>query len=57
MLFPGARASCDEKFLDCVSVFMGLKIVSQIFKILFQTGNTDIFVLPSVFFSTKELLL
>ena len=51
MLFPGARASCDEKFLDCVSVFMGLKIVSQIFKILFQTGNTDIFVLRYVFFS------
>ena len=31
---------------------MRLKKVSQIFKILLQTGDTNIFVLPGVFFSS-----
>ena len=31
---------------------MSSKIVSQIFKILFQTGDINIFVLRGVFFST-----
>ena len=30
---------------------MSSKSMSQIFKILFQTGDIDIFVLPGVFFS------
>ena len=34
------------------SVFMGSKSVSQIIKILFQTGDINIFVLRGVFSST-----
>ena len=37
--------------MHCTSLFMSSKRVSQIFKILFQTGDINIFVLRSVFFS------
>ena len=33
------------------AAFTSLKSVSQIFKILFQTGNINIFVIRNVFFS------
>ena len=56
MLFPKAPASCCKKILNyfllhCTSIFMSSKSVSQIFKILFQTGDINIFVLRGVFFS------
>ena len=56
MLFPKAPASCCKKILSqfllhCISIFMSSKSVSQIFKILFQTGDVNIFVLRGVFFS------
>ena len=56
MLFPNAPASCCKKIsnwflLHCASVFMSSKSVSQIFKILFKTGDINVFVLRSVFFS------
>ena len=35
----------------CTSICMSSKSVSQIFKILFQTGDINIFVLRGVFFS------
>ena len=35
----------------CISIFLSSKSVSQIFKILFQTGDINIFVLCAVFFS------
>ena len=35
----------------CTSICMSSKSVSQIFKILFQTGDISIFVLRGVFFS------
>ena len=65
MLFSKAPASGCKKILNyfllhCTSIFMSSKSVSQIFKILFQTGNINIFVLRGVFFwqicSTKKLL-
>ena len=37
--------------LHYTSIFMSSKSVSQIFKILFQTGDTDIFVRFGFFFS------
>ena len=37
--------------LHCISIFMCSKSVSQSLKILFQTGDINIFVLRSVFFS------
>ena len=37
--------------LHSASIFMGSETVSQIFKILFQTGDINIFVLRGVFFS------
>ena len=56
MLFPKASAFCNKKILKYfllhgTSICMSSKIVSQIFKILFQTGDINIFVLRSVFFS------
>ena len=55
MLFPKAPAFYWSKILNyfllhCTSIFMSSKSVSQIFKILFQTGDINIFVLHSVFF-------
>ena len=38
--------------LHCTSIFMSLKSVCQIFKILFQTRDINIFVLRGVFSST-----
>ena len=43
--FPGGT------FTRTTSIYMSSKSVSQIFKILFQTGDTNIFVLHGVFFS------
>ena len=56
MSFPKAPASCCKKILNqfllhCPSTFMSLKSVPHIFKILFQTGYINIFVLCGVFFS------
>ena len=56
MLFPKASAFCNKKFLKYfllhgTSICMSSTIVSQIFKILFQTGDINIFVLRCVFFS------
>ena len=56
MLFSKAPASGCKKILNyfllhCTSIFMSSKSVSQIFKILFQTGDINIFVLRGVFFS------
>ena len=36
--------------MHCVSISMNSKGMSQIFKILFQTGDINIFVLRGVFF-------
>ena len=50
MLFPKTPASCRKKvLLHCASMFMSSKSVSQIFKILFQTGDINTFVLRGVF--------
>ena len=44
MLFPEAPASYDKEiFLHCTSIYMSSKRVSQIFKILFQTGDINDF--------------
>ena len=56
MLFLKGPASCCKKILilfllHCTSIFMSSKNVSQIFKILFQTGDINVFVLRGVFFS------
>ena len=56
MLFPEAPASCDKEILKqfllhCTSICMSPKSLSQIFKILFQTGDINNFVLRGVFFS------
>ena len=56
MLFPKDPASYDKKILRyflqySTSICMSSKSVSQIFKILFQTGDINIFVLFGVFFS------
>ena len=56
MLFPKAPASCCTKnlnwfLLHCTSMLMNSKSVSQIFKILFQTGDINIFVHCGIFFS------
>ena len=57
MLFPKASAACGKKeieiiLLHCDSICKTSKSVSQIFKILFQTGDINIFVLCGVLFST-----
>ena len=56
MLFSKAPASWCKKILNsfllyCTSIFMSAKNMSQIFKILLQTGDINIFVLRGVFFS------
>ena len=53
MLFSKDRASCGEKnlLLHCTFICMSSKSVSQIFKIFFQTGDINIFVLRGAFFS------
>ena len=56
MLFPKALASCCKKnlnyfLLHCTPLFMNSKSVSQIFKILFKTGDINVFVLRGAFFS------
>ena len=56
MLFLKAPVSCCNKFLNYfllhgTSIFMSSRTVSRIFKILFQTGDINIFVLCGVFFS------
>ena len=50
MLLPEVPASCDKDILKqflvhCSSICMSPKSVSQIFKILFQTGDINSFVL------------
>ena len=54
MLFPKAPASCRKKILKLI--FAGLyfyiyELKKCVFKILFQTGDINIFVLRGVFFS------
>ena len=61
MLFPEAPASYGKRILKSLlmyftSICINLKIVPQIFKILFQTGIINIFVLHSVFFSRSAQL-
>ena len=56
MLFPEAPASCDKEILKkfllhCTSVRMSSKNVPHILKILFQTGDINIFVHRGVFSS------
>ena len=41
----------NKFLLHCTSIFMSSKSVSQIFKILFQTGDINVFVLRGVVFS------
>ena len=55
-VFPEAPASYDKKelkdfLLHCTFTCMSSKTVPGIFKILFQTGDINIFVLRGVFFS------
>ena len=57
MLFPKAPASCCKKILNqlllhSTSTFMSSKSLSQPFKILFETGDVNVFVLHGVLFST-----
>ena len=59
MLFPQALASCYKKILNkfllhSTSIFMSSKCLSQIFKILFQTGEINVFVLFSTYFQLKS---
>ena len=61
ILFPEALAFCGEKvlkqfLLHCISICISSKNLSRIFKILFQTGNINIFVLRGVFFSRSVQL-
>ena len=54
MLFPEAPASCDKEILKkillhCTSIRISSKPVSQTFKILFQTGDINLYVLRGVF--------
>ena len=50
MLFLKALVSCGKTILQrCTSTCMGSKSVSQIFKILFQTEEINIFVPRGVF--------
>ena len=56
MLFPEGPGSCDKEILKnfllhSTSISMSSKGLSQIFKILFQTGYVNIFVLRGVVFS------
>ena len=56
MLFVKVPSSCGKKILKyflphCTSICMSTKSMSKIFKILFQTGHINIFVLRGVFSS------
>ena len=56
MLFPKAPASycknvLNKFLLHYAYILISSKSMSQIFKILFQTGNINIFVICAVFFS------
>ena len=56
MLFPEGSGSCDKEILrnfllHSTSISMSSKGLSQIFKIFFQTGYVNIFVLRGVVFS------
>ena len=56
VVFPEAPASYDKKelkdfLLHCTFTCMSSKTVPGIFKILFQTGDINIFVLRGVLFS------
>ena len=56
MLFPKASASCGKKKNELIFpawyfYLYELKSISWIFKILFQTGDVNIFVLLGIFFS------
>ena len=50
IFFNFGRGVYGSFLLLCTSIFMSSKSVSQIFKILFQTGDINIFVLRGVFF-------
>ena len=52
MLFLKAPASCHKKILNYFVLHSTSIFMSQIFKILFQTEDINIFVLCGVFFST-----
>ena len=60
MLFLEAPASCGKKnwnnFYCIVLLFVWAQKLSQIFKILFQTGNINIFEIHGVFFSRSVQL-
>ena len=55
MLFPKTQASCAKKKIEIIFAALYFYLyelkVSQVFKILFQTGDINIFVLRDVFFS------
>ena len=56
MLFRKAPASCrktilKESSLHCASISVSSKSMSQIFEILIQTGDINIFVLCGFFYS------
>ena len=55
MLFPEAPAFCDKNIskqflLYCTSIWVSSKCMYQIFKILFQIEDINIFLLRNVFF-------
>ena len=45
------QVKAEAYLMHCTSIFMGSKSVFQIFKILFQAGDVNIFALRGVFFS------
>ena len=51
MFFPDDKEILKQFLLPCTSICMSSRIVSQIFKISFQTVDIIIFVLHRVFFS------
>ena len=51
MLFPKAPASCGEILIIIFAALYFCLYVFKIFKILFQAGDINIFVLRGVFFS------
>ena len=53
---PFHKKILKQFLLHCTSICMSSKSVSQIFKILFQTGNINIFVLHGVFFGRSVQL-
>ena len=48
VLFTEALASCNKKNWNRASICMSPKSVSQIFKVLFQNRNINIFVLRGI---------